>query len=253
MSLKEVESYLGGPSKNAEFLARYIGARIPGERKADEQSRLVYWGLSVPIHRRAAQQIYSFSAQEEGLQWQQWMKIWKKSKIFDVKSVALIWLSSPKRRSQRHIQWQAVLAFGEDIDNWAHSDTVSAMLAELLEAKPNLFPIYKKWNQSKNPWLRRQSLVGIYCYARARKTPIPAAKSLPLVKNLLCDPHFYVQRAVGWTLREIDRVDSSQQRAFVRKNLANISSVAWFAASELYPLALRKELVGLRKELRKSR
>lgn len=253
MSLKEIESYLGGPSKNSEFLARYIGARIPGERKADEQSRLIYWGLSVPTHRKAAHQNYSFSKLEDSLQWPHWMKIWKKSKVFDVKSVALIWLSSPKRRIQRLNQWQAVIEMAEDIDNWAHSDTLSAMLAEILEAKPKLFPIFKKWNKSKNPWLRRQSLVGIYCYARARKTPVPAAKSLPLVKNLLSDPHFYVQRAVGWTLREIDRVDSNQQRTFVRKYLADIGSVAWFATSELYPVALRKELVGLRKEIRKNR
>ncbi len=250
MSHKEIEKILGGPSKNAEFLARYIGARMPDARKADEQSRLVFWGLSVPIQRRAARETYSFSELEDVEQWNYWLKVWRESKIFDVKSVALIWLSSPKRRDLRLQNWRDVVSLAEEIDNWAHSDTLSSMLAELLEERSSLYPLYRKWNQHKNPWLRRQSLVGLYCYARLRSRPLPAAKSLPLVKALLRDPHFYVQRGVGWTLREIDRVDSAKQRAFVRRNLLQISPVAWYATSELYPLRLRKELVAQRKSSR---
>ncbi len=253
MSHKEIEKTLGGPSQNAEFLARYIGARMPEARAADEQSRLVYWGLSVPVHRRAAKEKYSFTGLSEAEQWDHWLKIWRVSPIFDVKSVALVWLGSPKRRNLRSENWRDVVAMAEQIDNWAHSDALSAMLAELLEERPSLFPFFRKWNRSKNPWLRRQSLVSLYCYARLRRKKIPASRSLPLVKQLLRDPHFYVQRGVGWTLREIDRVDANRQRAFVRRHLHQISSVAWFATSELYPLKLRQELVALRKSSRKSR
>lgn len=250
MSHKEIEKRLGGPNDNAEFLARYIGARMPGEREANEQSRLEYWGLSVPVHRKAAREVYSFSNLDENQQWSHWLEVWRKSDIFDVKSVAICWISSPKRKELRLKNWRDVVAMTTEIDNWAHSDSLSAMLAELLEARPALFSVYKKWNKSKNPWLRRQSLVGIYCYARLRKKPLPATKSLPMVKNLLRDPHFYVQRGVGWTLREIDRVNPKLQKAFVRRHLSDISSVAWFATSELYPVALRKELVALRKASR---
>lgn len=250
MSHKEVEKRLGGPNGNAELLARYIGARMPGEREPNEQSRLKFWGLSVPVHRQAARETYSFSQLNDEEQWSHWLKIWRGSDVFDVKNVAICWISSPKRRSLRLKHWRDLISMTAEIDNWAHSDALSAMLAELLEHRPALFSLYKKWNKSKNPWLRRQSLVGIYCYARLRKKHIPATKSLPLVKNLLCDPHFYVQRGVGWTLREIDRVNSNQQRAFVRRYLKDIGSIAWFATSELYPVSLRKELVARRKALR---
>lgn len=250
MSHKEIEKILGGPSSNAEFLARYIGARMPGEREADEQSQLTYWGIQVPRHRKAAKEKYSFSHLPAEEQWPHWLRVWRESAVFDVKSVAMIWIGDSKRRELRLKNWRDVVSMTAEIDNWAHSDSLSAMLAELLEARPALFSLYKKWNKSKNPWLRRQSLVGIYCYARARKKPLPAAKSLPLVQNLLRDPHFYVQRGVGWTLREIDRVDSKRQRAFVLKNLPYISSVAWFATSELYPKDYRLKLVHKRKQSR---
>lgn len=244
---KEIEKVLGGPSKNAELLARYVGARMPGQRKPDEQSRLTFWGLKVPLHRDAAKAKFSFSHLNEDEQWKYWLGIWRQSEIFDVKSVAMIWLGAPKRKALRLKKYKDVISMTEQIDNWAHSDSLSSMLAEILEQKPDMLPIYKKWNKSKNPWLRRQSVVGIYCYARLRKKHISASQSIALVQGLLDDPHFYVQRGVGWTLREIDRVDSTKQRAFVRKNIKRISAVAWFATSELYPVSLRKQLVEVRR------
>jgi 3-methyladenine DNA glycosylase AlkD len=245
--IREIEVTLGGPSSNSEFLARYIGARMPGQRKDDEQSRLTYWGIKVPLHRKAAKARFSFSHLPEDEQWDHWLKIWNESEVFDVKSVALIWLGDPKRKKLRRERWIEVVSMAHQIDNWAHSDSLSSLLAEILEARPTLLAKYKKWNRSKNPWLRRQSIVGIYCYARMRKNKVAAAKALALIKPLLKDPHFYVQRGVGWTLREVDRVDSRLQRAFVRKHLRDISSTAWFATSELYPVTLRKQLVNLRR------
>lgn len=244
---REVEDYLGGPCKNADYLARYIGARMPGQRQPNEQSRLVFWGHQVGIQRQVAKKIFSFSSLPLHRQWEKWLRIWRESSVYDVKSVAIIWISQPKLKQLRLENWRDVVSMTGQIDNWAHSDSISGMLAEILEQRPALFSAYQRWNASKNPWLRRQSLVGLYYYARLRKKALPAAKTLPLVKNLLRDPHFYVQRGVGWTLREIDRVDCEKQRLFVRKNLKDISPVAWFATSELYPVTMRKKLVALRR------
>lgn len=252
-TLREIEKQLGARAARADYVARYVGAVKHEKRKPDEQSKLRYWGTSLPFQRQLARQNFSFSHLDDEKIWEQWLKVWKASDIHDVKSIAQHWMFARKRRELRLKRFKDLLAMAGDIDNWAHSDSLSSVLAEVLEAKPGLFKTYQKWNRSKNPWLRRQSLVGIYCYARSRKKPMPAAKSLKMVEALLDDPHFYVQRAVGWTLREIDRVDSKKQRAFVRKNLHRISGVAWFATSELYTPALRKELVEKRKGQRKSR
>jgi 3-methyladenine DNA glycosylase AlkD len=136
------------------------------------------------------------------------------------------------------------------IDNWALSDGLSSLLAEILEENPQYFARFKKWNKSGNPWLRRQSLVGIYYYARQRGKIYPPKEVLLLVKNLLEDDHFYIQKSVGWTLREIDRIDSSLQRSFVKKHLSRISGVAWYAASELYPAEMKRKLVIMRRRFR---
>ncbi len=240
----EIENKLGnGPTANAALLARYIGAQNLPKRKPDEQSKWVYWGIPVPLSRQASQASYSFSPLPEEEQWKIWISIWNESSVYDVKSVALQWLCEKKRKALRLKRSQDVIKLTSQVDNWAHSDGISQVLAEILEAKPQLFEVYKKWNRSKNPWLRRQSIVSIYFYARLRSKYYPSPEAFRLVKNLLNDPHVYVQKGVGWTLRELDRIDSKKQRVFVEKHLKQISATAWYATSELYPLSLKKELV----------
>src|SRR5262249_44396709 len=136
-------------------------------------------------------------------QWDLWIQAWKTSNLYEVKNIGLTWLGSNKLKKLRRKKAKDLFSLASHIDNWAHSDDLSSLLAELLEENPKYFSIYKKWNSSKNPWLRRQSIVGIYCYARLRKKHFPADKALAMIKNLLNDPHFYVQRGVGWALREV--------------------------------------------------
>lgn len=248
---KRLEAELGGPTKGAALTGRYVGAQGHEARKKDEQSRLIYWGHSMPLLR----QLYrTVTPADLGLeeQWQLWLEVFRQSQIAEIKTLALMWMAQPRLKELRRKKSADLFKMVDQIDNWAHSDSLSSLLAELLEFNPKHFPTYQKWNKSRKPWLRRQSIVGLYCYARQRKTHLPADKALKLIEALLEDPHFYVQRGVGWALREVDRVDSKKQRAFVKKNLHRIGGVAWFATSELYPKNLRNDLVQLRKAKRKK-
>lgn len=252
---------LKGPTKNAKLMARYVGAQGNPKRKPDEVSTLIYWGHPIPKHRAIAKKIETLIANKTNHdQWSVWLHLFYSSQIFDVKNIALIGLSRPTLQETSFERANDLIRLAEQADNWAISDSLSSMLAAFFERapdgrqKPNqrrhLWLTYQKWNRSQNPWLRRQSLVGIYCYARQRKTYWPAQKTLKLVKALLRDPHVYVQKGVGWTLREIDRIDSKAQRSFVEKNLGQISPDAWFATRELYPPKLALKLRNRRKALR---
>jgi 3-methyladenine DNA glycosylase AlkD len=247
---------LAGPTVAAPSTARYVGAQGHEDRASNEQSTLRFWGhKSATIHdaaRRAATQLRAcgLSPAEE---FRLWRSVWDASDLFELKTIALGSMTSKRLRSYWLVNPLKLFALAPQIDNWALSDTLSDVLAELLESDRGHLAVFQRWNSSHNPWLRRQSIVGLYYYARMRKKPLAVCHSLPLVNNLLDDPHFYVQRGVGWTLREIDRVHSQAQRRFVRANLSSISPVAWFAASELYPRTLRTSLAVERKAARSER
>jgi 3-methyladenine DNA glycosylase AlkD len=257
--IQSLERKAKGPRKSALLQARYVGAQNHEQRKPNEQSQLIFWGLTTPEQRALSQKNFRLTENKmlHGLelveQWQIWLLVFKQTKIYDLKSIALTWMSHTKLRQIRLKSAHDLHDLTDKIDNWAHSDSLSAMLAEILEQQPYHLEKHHKWNKSKNPWQRRQSIVSIYNYARLRKNHIPPKKALRLTEALLEDPHFYVQRAVGWTLREIDRIDPQLQRQFVEKNLEKIGATAWSATSERYPVALKKRLVRRRREIKAAR
>lgn len=249
---KELLARLGGPTKQRDFIARYSGGIGHPARKPDEITSLKFLGHKLPQVRALLKEELSFLPPTSEQQWPLWKELWKVSDYFELKYLALMWFSRPAHQQLRVEMREDLFALAPDVDNWPHSDSLSSLLAEQLEKDPKLFKIFKSWNKSPNPWLRRQSIVGLYYYTRLRKSRVPAAQALSLVKPLLKDPHFYVQRGVGWTLREIDQVDSKLQRQFVKDHVGLISPTAWYAATELYSEKERLKLVDLRKLLRRG-
>lgn len=250
---KLILKQLKAPTKSAPYVARYVGGVDHEDREEDEMSTLVYFGNTLPTLRAATKTVAEkLSSLSEQNQWDLLVQVWKKTNIYDIRTIVLIWMGGKKNKMLRKKNVRDLIKMVSDVDNWALSDQISSYLAEIFEDTPALERQFQKWNKSKHPWERRQSIVGIYCYARLRKRHYPAPKTLKLIEALLDDPHIYVQKGVGWTLREVDRVDPKLQKQFVKKHLHRISGVAWFATSELYPLPLKKQLVALRKDARAS-
>lgn len=238
--------------QEALFLSRYIGSVGHEDRQGDEQSQLSFLGLKMPQIRSLAKQSYSFSHLSDEQQLPIWMSLYQESEIYDELNLAMMWMSEPKRRELLHRDIEQLWSLQDRIDNWVLSDSFSEFVAEALERQPKLiFPRMRKWNDSKNPWERRQSLVGLYCYARKRKTPFPVAQALKLVEKLVEDPHYFVQKAVGWSLREIDQVDHKAQLKFVSQNLHRLTAVAFSTAIEKYTSKEREFIKLKRAEARK--
>jgi 3-methyladenine DNA glycosylase AlkD len=249
--LKEVEDSIRRHQSSAtvrKFIARYVGGVDHEARKPDEQSRLKYHGLKVPLQRKIFNKGFSFV--KSASEFKVWSDIFKSSDVFEAKTMALLFLRQ-QRDNLEHDLWPALKEWVIHVDNWAHSDELSYFYAILLEKNYKKFkPVFEQMNKSKNPWLRRQSVVGLLNYSRMRKKYPPTPWMLKQIHNLLNDPHIYVQKGVGWALREIHNIDPKLQEAFIIKHLNKISPTAWYAATENYSATAKKKLVELRKKAR---
>ncbi len=239
------------PAVDPSTLARYTGGVGHPDRKSDERSKLTFLGLSQPQIHSLSKLLLSWStdpAQDLTL----WCQVFSRSRVFEIKGASL---KAIKRLDRKFVQNDAarILKLVDWVDNWVHSDELSQLYAHLLEQNPRLKRQYEAWARSKNPWLRRQSLVGILNYSRERKRVPPAAWILGQVSTHLHDPHFYVQKGLGWCLRELDRIHPKMQRRFVEKNVALIPPAAWYATTELYSAALKKRLLKKRSSIKKRR
>ena len=225
--LKEVEHRLRklcNQHKPGRWVAEdYIGAGA---------SQFKFLNLKVPHIRQQQKVGYSFSDDSIDTQWKIWSNIWDNTAYFEVALSAAHFINSrPVEEQYRHrkhlIRWQ------KRVDNWALSDELSNCFSRLLEHnKSELLPRFERWSVSRNPWDRRQSMVGLLFYSRFRRKTLACSKILSFVEPHLNDSHYYVQKAVGWTLRECWNVYPERTMTFMKKHAGNIPPAGWTAATE---------------------
>lgn len=212
------------------------------------QSKLKYIGLRVPHLREVFKSGFSFSHHEQKQVAEAWNYVWKNSDCYEVMSLALAWYYQPKQKPFLKSAWPELKTWSVRIDNWAHADTLCGIYSRILEEDPKtVYPVLLEWNNSKNPWLRRMSLVSLIFYSSAREKYLPAQKILKLVQNRLTDEDYYVQKGVGWTLREAHNVYPKETMAFIEKHIRQLSAIAFSAATEKVSVKQKTFLKKLRK------
>lgn len=219
---------------------------------AHYNSTLPGLGLPVPVQRELFRTPYSFSSADERSLLKIWDHVWMKGRFIEVMNQPLFAYHSKTAPERLLKAWPVLKRWSARIENWAHSDSLSSVYARLLELDQNLvYPLLKKWNRSKNPWLRRQSIVSLLYYRAGRSRVLPLTKMLPLVENLLRDEDYYVQKGVGWTLREIGNEYPAEHLAFLRKNVAVLAPPAYSAAVEKLSSSEKAKLMKQRTDTRR--
>jgi 3-methyladenine DNA glycosylase AlkD len=198
-----------------------------------KESTLTFLGLKVPTIQSALKAPLAVNALSENRAAETWLHIWQTSLVYEVMCVALYWFISKKNYAAALTHWPYFVKMVERIENWPHSDSLSKLVARCLECDPKtVYPVILKWNKSKNPWKQRQSLVGLLYYSASREVILPFAKMMPLVEKHAENEDFYVQKAVGWTLREIGNVYPKETYDWLKKNIRRLSAYAFSASTE---------------------
>ncbi len=205
-------------------------------------------GLDVPIQRKIFKEGYSFSTLPPREQLKIWDLVWKEAQIFEVLTQAAFFPEKHSGKLDTNVLWPVISSWIKKVDNWGHSDMLSSCFYKMMMVeKKMIFSQLKKWNVSKNPWERRQSVVTLAMYHRKNKE-IGFTPCIQLVENLLNDEDYFVQKGVGWSLREIGTKYSSETWKFLKKNVQQISPTAFSASVEKISVEKKEELKLLRKK-----
>lgn len=223
----------------------------PKERRFLENimnTQLPLLGYSVPQQRQVMKNlIKNLDFKSSTKIWSYWDSFWQNGVSFDEKNLALLFWSEPKHLPLALSAHKKLISYAHDIECWAHSDSLSSLYAKFLEILGD--PIddqLSKWTTSNNPWLRRQSIVSLLYYARLRKSAPSPKRILSAVKLLLNDHEHYVQKGVGWTLRESYQIYPEETLKFISKNILDLSPTAFSAATEKLSSSQKKPLIKIR-------
>ncbi len=98
-------------------------------------------------------------------------------------------------------------------------DTVDALSSEgtgpyFLKFPDEIIPVTGRWNNANNIWLNRSSLLFQKSYKKALDTKLLTK----YISQLSGSDEFFIQKAIGWMLREYAKTNPDWVREFVRKN-----------------------------------
>jgi 3-methyladenine DNA glycosylase AlkD len=208
----------------------------PEELKADQ--RFSPTKLSV---RKISKTDYQYllktylSQLEEHEQARLWLDVYQQSTFRNLDSIVIDFFKMRSKKKTFDFS-----SYGDDIykmvpkiDCWMTGDMLANMTALLHEQQPKKYaPTIEKWSKSKSPWLHRMALLSLFYYSRCRTIYPSFEHSIQLLTRHLDSDHYYVQKSVGWTLRELHNVYPAQTKAFLSDQILNLSSHAFITACE---------------------
>ena len=204
---------------------------------------------SVPIHRQASKRPYAFSGLPFIAQLEIWDELWHTQNDFWVRLHAYFFLERHiKKESELLAMWPVILQWQEQVDDWGLCDALAKIYTKILEVQPEaVYKQLQQWNASKNLWKRRQSVVSLLYYSRTKKFFLTFDQVIKLIGRLLPDKEYYVQKGVGWALRECHTVYPKETLAWLTPNIKKVSSIAFTICIEKMDEDTKNALKAARK------
>jgi len=225
---------LKNPAK-AEIVKKYL------------KSPYEFSGITVPQLRKIARHYKDMSVYNT---FNLFDELWN-SNNHEEMSLALFLLTNHKKKF--NIEFWDFLTKPERISKfktWDHVDECcSHTLGEILADNTHLNNQIKEFSQSKNPWIRRISMVSQYPSIKKGKIQL----TILLDEKLCYDEDIYVQKATGWMLREAGKKNLIQVKEFLNHH-KDMKSVCLSYATEKMPDFRKalKEKLKLEQENRKE-
>ncbi|MBS4015081.1 MAG: DNA alkylation repair protein [Candidatus Latescibacteria bacterium] len=204
---------------------------------------------NIPSLRRFAKHKYSFSNQPFREQIFIWDYIWKNADNWWTKIQAYYYCEQYTHKETELLSsWKIIKTWQDYVTGWGECDALAKLYTKILEVLPkSVLLTLQRWNKSSNQWKRRQSVVSLLYFQRTKKKFLPFNKIIPLIGNLLDDKDYYVQKGVGWTLKELYQVYPKPTYEYIKKNIKKIKPEAYSHTVEKLTLKEKQELKHLRK------
>ena len=228
--------------------ARHVAPEKAAERAHFMKTTMPLLGLSVPEQRACLKEGYRISSLPFIEQLPCWSHVWFHARSHEAKLQAALFVEKPSVSADPSLLWNHIAPWVSRVNCWDQSDCLSRVYSLLLERIPDqVLPTLTIWNESTNPWERRQSLVALLFYSRFRRAYPDPSLLFRLVEARIKDPDYYVQKGLGWTLREAYLVWPQRSLDFLWHNICDLAPAAWQAATEKLPGDVKQALKARRK------
>jgi len=147
--------------------------------------------------------------------------LWE-TNIHEARIAAAKLLTQARIRPDDASTWALIVSWVPDFDAWAIADHVSIAGQKRLIADPNRLDTVATWVTSDHMWTRRAALVMTLPWTK-QNHPKPdelAARDRVLgwAATYVTDKKWFIQKAIGWWLRELSKHDAPRVEAFLAQH-----------------------------------
>jgi len=161
-------------------------------------------------------------------------KLWD-TNIFETRLAAAKLLTQARIRPDDAV-WSLISGWVAEFDSWAIADHAAMAGQKRLVADPSRIDEVAQWTRSDHLWSRRAALVFTLPWAK-QNYPKPQEllvrdRVLGWAAEYAQDPDWFIQKAVGWWIRDLSKHDETRARAFLAEHGHKMKNFARKEASK---------------------
>ena len=189
-------------------------------------NKFEYIGIKTPERRKIFKNFFSKYKNEEKIDWEFVNKCWK-NKHREFQYVAADYLKNMKDK----LTIDDIPKFKRLILEkswWDTVDNLDMTIGALALKDSNVNKILLEWSLDENIWLRRIAID--HQLLRKEKTNTELLEKI--LKNNLGQAEFFINKAIGWALRDYSKISPEWVKNFIEKNKENMAKLSIKEASK---------------------
>lgn len=225
------ELIAAGNQSDAVFLQRFFKTG-PGEYGEGDR----FLGLRVPQTRSVVKKYQADLSLQD-------FDMLLKNKWHEVRLAALIAMVNAYKKSpnQKALYDLYISHIGKGINNWDLVDVSCPSIVGAFLSDKDTAPLYDL--AQGGLWQKRVAIISTFYFLRYQSNPIETYK---LAETLVYEKHDLLQKAVGWSLREMGKLDSGLLHQFLDKYAATMPRTALRYALEKMTDSDKKHYMSLK-------
>jgi 3-methyladenine DNA glycosylase AlkD len=142
--------------------------------------------------------------------------------------------------------WDFMMKRLDKANSWDLTDEMSGhVLGPILAERIDLISEVKKLSESRNPWIRRISIISTLPLIKKNKIEL----TMRLAEKLIYDDDIYVQKGAGWMLREAGKKNRLSIREFILTHMDMKAYAFSYATEKMLELRqIKKDRIKNEKE-----
>lgn len=196
----------GDPAKSIEMHAYH---------KADRK----YFGVANPVLDQMSKDIRTELSLDDRITLAD--KLWQ-SRGHEPRILAAKLLTQARLRPDDTRAWDTIANWVQDFDAWAIADHACIAGQKRVVWDPRRLDVVETWTTSDHMWTRRAALVITLPWTKQNypkpEEEIARDRILDWAASYTTDDDWFIQKAIGWWLRELSKHDAPRVLAFMERH-----------------------------------